>query len=141
MAIMWSYKLFRADAEKVYSDLQNIATKTPQNLVDYAEEHPDSELYKCFTWDDAKAANEYRKTEARQVMRLLVVKDETDENATKVRVLQRASEEYLPVKTIVRNEDEYTALLERARAELRSFKARYQNIVELEEILDLIDRI
>ena len=65
MAIAWSYNLFKANAEKVYSDINQIEEKTPQNLVDYAEEHPDCELYKCFTWDDRKAANEYRKTEAR----------------------------------------------------------------------------
>ena len=72
MAVMWSMKLFKADANKVYADLEQIEEKTPQNIVDYAAEHPTSELYKCFTWDDTKAANEWRKYEARQVVRLLV---------------------------------------------------------------------
>lgn len=143
MAIAWSYNLFKANAEKVYSDINQIEEKTPQNLVDYAEEHPDCELYKCFTWDDRKAANEYRKTEARQVLRLLVYKEDTeeDEAPTTIRVLQNVEQEYKPVKLIVKNNDEYKSLLKRAKAELASFRLRYKQIAELETVLDAIDEI
>ena len=143
MAIAWSYNLFKANAEKVYSDINQIEEKTPQNLVDYAEEHPDCELYKCFTWDDRKAANEYRKTEARQVMRLLVYKEDTgaDEAPTMIRVLQNVEQEYKPVKLIVKNNDEYKTLLKRAKAELAAFRLRYKQIAELETVLDAIDEI
>lgn len=141
MAVAWSMKLFRADAEKVYSELETIEEKTPQNIVDYAEAHPDSELYKCFTWDDAKAANEWRKAEARQVVRLLVFADEETEQPTNIRVLQKASEAYEPVKMIVRNKDEYANLLERAKAELKAFRERYKQINELEKVLDAIDEL
>lgn len=141
MAVAWSMKLFRADAEKVYSELETIEEKTPQNIVDYAEAHPDSELYKCFTWDDAKAANEWRKAEARQVVRLLVFADEETEQPTNIRVLQKASEAYEPVKMIVRNKDEYANLLERAKAELKAFRERYKQINELEKVLEAIDEL
>lgn len=143
MAIAWSYKLFKANAEKVYSDINQIEEKTPQNLVDYAEEHPDCELYKCFTWDDRKAANEYRKSEARQVLRLLVYKEDTeeDEAPTMIRVLQNVEQEYKPVKLIVKNNDEYKSLLKRAKAELAAFRLRYKQIAELETVLDAIDEI
>lgn len=143
MAIAWSYNLFKANAEKVYSDINQIEEKTPQNLVDYAEEHPDCELYKCFTWDDRKAANEYRKSEARQVLRLLVYKEDTeeDEAPTMIRVLQNVEQEYKPVKLIVKNNDEYKVLLKRAKAELAAFRLRYKQIAELETVLEAIDEI
>lgn len=143
MAIAWSYNLFKANAEKVYSDINQIEEKTPQNLVDYAEEHPDCELYKCFTWDDRKAANEYRKSEARQVLRLLVYTEDTeeDEAPTMIRVLQNVEQEYKPVKLIVKNNDEYKTLLKRAKAELAAFRLRYKQIAELETVLDAIDEI
>ena len=134
-------KLFRADAGLVYSELEKIADKSPQNIVDYAGEHPESELYKCFTWDDSKAANEWRKYEARQVVRLLVFEDEETKEPTKIRVLQKTSESYEPVKMIVRNKDEYKKLLERAYAELAAFRERYKSLVELEQLLELIDTI
>lgn len=143
MAIAWSYNLFKANAEKVYSDINQIEEKTPQNLVDYAEEHPDCELYKCFTWDDRKAANEYRKSEARQVLRLLVYTEDTeeDEEPIQIRVLQNVEQEYKPVKLIVKNNDEYKTLLKRAKAELAAFRVRYKQIAELETVLDAIDEI
>lgn len=141
MAIAWSMKLFKADAEKVYSELETIGTKSPQNIVDYAEEHPDSELHKCFTWDDSKAANEWRKAEARQVVRLLVFADDETKQPTQIRVLQKATDAYEPVKTIVRNNDEYTKLLARAKAELKAFRERYKQINELEKVLEAIDEL
>ena len=141
MAIAWSYNFFKANAEKVYSDIENIAEKTPQNLVDYAAEHPDSELYKCFTWDDTKAANEYRKQEARKVICCLVHVEEDEEETRTIRVLQNVNQEYKPVREIVRNEDEYAELLKRAKAELASFKERYKEIAELEMVLEAIDEI
>ena len=141
MAIAWSMKLFKADAEKVYSELETIGTKSPQNIVDYAEEHPDSELHKCFTWDDSKAANEWRKAEARQVVRLLVFADDETKQPTQIRVLQKATDAYEPVKTIVRNNDEYAKLLARAKAELKAFRERYKQINELEKVLEAIDEL
>ena len=141
MSVVWSMKLFKADANKVYADLEKIKEKTPQNIVDYAEAHPKSELHKCFTWDDSKAANEFRKQQARRVIQLLVFQDEKEEEPTKIRVMQRASESYEPVKMIVRDKDEYKALLARAKAELKAFKERYKNLVELEQILELIDEL
>lgn len=141
MAVMWSMKLFKADANKVYADLEQIEEKTPQNIVDYAAEHPTSELYKCFTWDDTKAANEWRKYEARQVVRLLVFEDINEEEPTKVRVLQKTADAYKPVTQIVRNEDEYKELLKRAKAELASFRERYKTLVELETVLEAIEAL
>lgn len=144
MAVTWSYNLFKANAEKVYEDIGQIEEKTPQNLVDYAEEHPDSELYKCFTWDDTKAANEWRKVEARQVLRLLVYKEdpvEEDEKPIQIRVMQNVNKEYKPVREIVRNNDEYKALLKRAKAELAAFRERYKQLAELETVLEAIDEV
>lgn len=141
MAVVWSMKLFKADAGKVYEELETIKDRTPQNIVDYAEANPESELYKCFTWDDRKAANEWRKYEARQVVRLLVFEDEETNEPTRIRVMQRASETYEPVKKIVRDENEYKKLLNRAYAELQIFRDRYKNLVELEGILEAIDAL
>ena len=141
MKVAWSMKLFKADAEKVHSELETIGTKSPQNIVDYAEEYPDSELHKCFTWDDSKAANEWRKQEARQVCRLLAFADDETNEPTQIRVLQKATDAYEPVKTIVRNNDEYAKLLARAKAELKAFRERYKQINELEKVLEAIDEL
>lgn len=139
MEATWSIKKFDADAGKVYSDLMQVSERTPENIVEYAELHPDSELYKCFTWDNSKAAHKWRLQEARQVVCTLVFKDTEKKEPTKIRIMQHTDTGYEPVKMIVKHKDEYEALLERAWAELRAFKERYKNLAELEEILALID--
>ena len=60
------------DAQTVGDELDRIRDKhngiTPQDVVD--ESAPaDAPLNPCFTWDDVEAANEYRKVEARSIVR------------------------------------------------------------------------
>lgn len=43
-----------------------------ETVLEYAEHHPQSELHKCFTWDDSAAAREHRLNEARKVIRVYV---------------------------------------------------------------------
>lgn len=141
MSVMWSMKFFKADAEKVHDELQTLEEITPQNIVDYAKDE-NTELHKCFNWDDTYCANEYRKQTARKVVQFLVVKEDNppeDREPIKIRVMQNTGRVYEPVQRIIQKEDEYKKLLERAYAELRAFKQRYKSLVELEEILALID--
>lgn len=60
------------DAQTVGDELERIRDKhdgiTPQCVVD--ESAPaEAALHECFTWDDAEAANEFRKVEARSIVR------------------------------------------------------------------------
>ena len=130
-----------ANAEKCYEEIQTIGESvTPKQILDYAR-NPETELHKCFEWDDSIAAEKYRIEQARMVVRhLVIVNDkESDKEPQKIRVMQRAEDAYKPVQMIVRNKTEYESLLERARAELRAIKNRYSQLVELEAILSLID--
>ena len=132
--------LFKADADTVAKELQSIKA-TPENIVQYAKAE-DTELHKCFEWNDTVAGHKYRCLQARQVARnLVVVKEETEEKTT-IRFFYNTGDrsgEYKPVKMILKNEDEYQSLLKRAMEELHSFKKKYSCLSELEEILALID--
>ena len=136
--VVWGAYKFKADANKVYSELETIKDRTPQNIVDFAKDE-NAELHKCFNWDDEFCANEYRKQTARIIVCNLVFEEKKTKEPTRIRVMQNTGRTYEPVRMILQNKDEYEALLERAYAELRSFKERYKNLTELEEILALID--
>ena len=140
MNVKWKMSLFgSADAEKCYSEILSIGeSATPQQILDYAR-NPESELHKCFEWDDSVAAELYRLQQARIVVCHLVCIEDEKQEPQKFRLLQHTDTGYKPVKLIYRNKTEYESLLERARSELRAFKSRYHNLVELEEILALID--
>lgn len=143
--VRWIGTGFKGDPTTVYNEIQSIGDSyTPHDILDYAREHEDSELHKCFDWDDTTAAEKWRVHTARLICcSLKVVVTREDKEPTVFRLIQSDKEDkaYKPVTFTVRNEDEYTRLLKQAKAELAAFKKRYKSIVELESVIDEIDRI
>lgn len=130
------------DPNLVADEIMSIGeSATPQQIVDKARD-ANTELHKCFEWDDSIAAEKYRLYQARQVTYHLVIKEEVvPENRPEVRFFSvpKVNEGYKPTILVVKKPDEYKQLLERAYAELRAFKRKYSCLEELREILDLID--
>lgn len=139
----WKFdNLYKANATKVKLELDTLGEKfTPADVVEYARSE-DSELHKCFEWDDTIAAEKYRLTQAAQVIRAIVYVDQEKEERTPIRVVISTGNNdntYTPSRLIFRDKTEYQRLLERALAELRAFKEKYKNLKELDYILELID--
>ena len=139
--VVWKFNnLYKADAEKVSKEIESIKEATPATILEYAR-NEESELHKCFEWDDTVAAEKYRLQQARQIVCNLVYKEEKKEESTNLRVFYNApsSKTYEPTRILVRNEDSYKELLMQAKSELRAFKNKYRMLTELEEIFELID--
>lgn len=141
--VTWQNDFFaKANAEKVYEELRSLGdTYTPQQVVDFARDE-NTELHKCFEWDDTRAANLYRLQQARKISCNLVYVDPQDNSKpSHIRVYQRSEEDkaYKGVVFTLKNETEYDSLLKRAYSELQSFKQRYQNLVELAPFISLIE--
>lgn len=143
--IRWMGTGFRGDPAKVYEEIQSIGDSyTPHDILEYAREFKDSELNKCFDWDDTSAAEKWRVHTARLICcSLKVVISREEKDPVTYRLIQTDKEEkaYKPVVLTVRNDDEYSKLLKQAKAELAAFKKRYKSIVELESVIDEIERI
>lgn len=133
---------YKADANLVAQEIMNIENATPQNILETAK-NPDSELHKCFTWDNTVAAEKWRLYEARQVVcSLAIAKKEDSREPTNIRILHKTDGNgYKPIQFIVQQKGEYEKLLQRAFEELRAFKTKYSSLSELEEIMSLIDEI
>lgn len=67
---------FKADADKVANELLSLPERTPEAALEFAEDS-ETELHKCATWDDSKAAHLYRLDEMRGVIRSVVKIDES----------------------------------------------------------------
>lgn len=137
--------LYKANAQKVYEEIVTIGeTATPAQIVEKAKDES-TELHKCFTWDDAIAADKWRLQEARTIVRLLVKVSEDEQDPEPVRLLYKVSKEYdtgyKAVTLILRNDDEYKELLRQAKAELQAFRRKYKTLTELEAIFDEIDKL
>lgn len=149
--IKWQTGMFnKADPEKCYAEITALGDEvTPEQLVEKGKDH-DTELSKCFTRDDADAANKYRLWEARQILRQLIVitrpdpEDEAEKNEPiqfRLMMKNETSRDtgYKQTLVMIRDEDEYQKLLNMALEELRTFKRKYSMLSELRGILDLIN--
>lgn len=143
--VTWKVKgLYKADAETVYSEITALGDSfSPEQIVEAAKDE-NSELHKCFTWDDTIAAENWRKHQARMIVAQLVIRTETSDNEpVAVRVISSTTRrnEYKPVVKLLKVEQDYTDLLARAINELKAFQQKYKMIKELREIFEAIDEL
>ena len=142
--IKWKFEgRYNADPKKCKQEIESIGCDVkPKQIVDYAR-NPETELHKCFTWNDDLAAEKWRLYEARQVVCSLVIVegDVNDENDTHIRVFHKVNndEGYKPLQIILEDKDEYKKLLENCLNDLRALKKKYQSLNEYQEIWDLIN--
>ena len=137
--------IFKADAQLVAQEITDIGDDfTCQQIVDKARDST-TELHKCFEWNDSIAAEKYRLKQAQQVVtHLVIVKSGENQKPEKTNIRMivnngTGTNTYTPLRHVVRKQDEYERLLEKARMELSAFKKKYSSLSELEEILALID--
>lgn len=143
--VTWKIKgLYKADAEAVYSEITALGDSfSPAQIVEAAKDE-DTELHKCFTWDDSIAAQKYREHQARMLVAQLVIRTETSDNkpvAVRVIASTAMKNEYKPVVKMIEAEQDYTDLLARAINELKAFQQKYKTITELREIFEAIDEL
>lgn len=138
----WRVELYKADADKCANEIMSLGEDvSPAQIVEYAK-NPDTELNKCFTWNDAEAANKYRIYEARQVVCNLIVHKENGDKQepTPIRLFHKIENgHYKSISLIIQNEDEYQSLLRQCRDALQSLKRKYSSLSEYQEIWDLIN--
>ena len=61
--VMWRVDgFFKADAQKCYEEMGD-SDISPEEVLEKAKDK-NSELHKCFEWDDTVAANKYRLQQA-----------------------------------------------------------------------------
>ncbi|MBQ6599980.1 MAG: hypothetical protein IJH79_20740 [Lentisphaeria bacterium] len=115
-----------------------------QSLVDVSR--PESApLHNEFEWDDAKAGEEWRKAQAGNVIRHLIIvreEPETKEEQTPIRAffkIEHDDPHYTPVEIIIRKEDTRNALIAQAINELKAFRRKYAAISELAKLFESID--
>ena len=66
-SVSWKIEgIFKANAQKCYEEISKLNRITPEDILNQAKDI-NSELHKCFEWDDTIAANKYRLQQARQV--------------------------------------------------------------------------
>lgn len=134
----WGVRKFRADADVVANEIRSIGDEVkPEMLVQYAADNPDSEVHKCFTWDNDEAADKWRLHEAREIIKSLTIRVETVERKEQpIRMFFRTSTTsgYKETVRIYQNDDEMEGMLRLAKAELIAFENKYRVLSNREEL-------
>lgn len=119
----------------------------PKDVVEDARPEK-SLLHPQFEWDDSTAAEEYRRVQARELIRAIVVvevKDDGPKGPVRafVHVLQNGDDEetYTHIDCVMSNPDLRDQLLDRAKEELLSWRRRYDNLKELAAVYEAIDLV
>lgn len=129
-------------ATKVNDELKTLETVTPASIVEKARDE-NTELHQVFEWDDTIAAQKHREQQARVMLsNLVVVRKEADKKkATPVRLfvnVTKRTNTYTPIQVVVADPDKYERMLRRAKLELAAFTRKYEMLVELSELLEII---
>lgn len=141
--VTWKTNLFgTADAQKVADEIAELGTEIkPSDIVQMAR-NPETESHKCFEWDDKKAADKYRLTQARTVVcNLVYVSEDAEEHHEPVRLFYKPDTEssYKPTKMILRNRTEYEELLNQCAADIRRLKAKYHTLSEYDWLWEMVN--
>lgn len=115
---------------------------TPRAVVDDAV-NPKSPLHPCFEWDDGKAADAHRLSQARKLIGSIVVAEVDDEplsRETRAFVhITADSPRYEPIEVAMRDDNMREEILNRAWQEIEIWQSRYSAYQEFVEIVDAID--
>ena len=137
------YKTDANIAGAVCAEMEAAGTLTAGNLVE-ASRPKDAPLHKEFEWNNTKAAEEWRKHQARNIIHSLVLVTEADDEADGVRAffkIETRSGNYESIAAIVRDENKYESLKAAALRELKVFQRKYHTISELGKVFAAIDEL
>lgn len=131
-------------AGEICEQLDAKGNLTPKALVE-ASRPEDAPLHKAFEWDDAKAADAYRETQASYLIRHIEVRHEGMPEPVRAFFTAPTTEgisyQYHSVETILRSAESRESLLEAAKRELEAFTRKYKQLAELAEIIDAAEKL
>ena len=129
------------EAGRQFEQLEKTVGVTPQTVLD-ANRAENTPLHNEFEWDDDIAAENYRLHQAGQLIRMLCVKPTTEtKDNTPIRAYIRMEDSYENIGVVVSVKEKRELMLERAKNELRAFKAKYNTLKELKPVFDAIEEV
>ncbi len=128
-------------AGEVCDELESKGKLTPEMLVDVSRPE-DAPLHSAFEWNDETAAEKYRESQARYIIRSLEVQRESSEPTRAFVTLKRteSTHEYHSIGAILRNSEDTAMMLDRAKSEMEAFRRKYGKLAELASVMAAIDK-
>ena len=150
LSYKWKSIGFEADANDVGRELEKIenvdGSVDAKNVVRFAEKNVDSELHKCFEWNNDIAGEKYRMMQASQILcSISIVTSETDtvdkevvRAYVNIREQETGKRKFKNISRVLENDDEYEQIKVKAFNELSNCKEKYSKLLELGDLKELI---
>lgn len=133
------HNAIRAELESLKAD----GVIRPVDVVEHAR-NPQSALHECFTWDDTEAAAQFRLLEARNLMRVYVVMEQSD--ATPVRAFVSLTTDrskpgggYRTMTDVMNDAELQGQMLADAFKHLRVIRDKYNGLRALAKVWQAVD--
>jgi hypothetical protein len=115
-----------------------------EDVVDEAR-NTESPLHLCFEWDDEVAAEEHRKSQARTLLRVVVIVAPQGEiepipQSTFIRDGQGGGAYYKTLDAMKVPELQ-ARMLAQARTELEAFRRKYEHLMQLASVIHMVDEV
>lgn len=138
----WSSVGFKADANKVGKELENIGNELKaEDVVNYGT-NENTELHKCFEWDDKIAGKKYRLVQANSIIcSISIVTDEKELDSTRAYVnikTRDSGRKFKNIAEVIDNDDEYQQLINKAKEEFENCKEKYEKILKLKDLKEIL---
>lgn len=134
-------------AQAIGEELQRISSVYSELRAEYVVEeaqNPANILYSYFEWDDTEAARKFRLEQARSVIRSIEVVM-NDPSVHPVRAFIKdpigVNTGYKPIQGLMENAESKKAILSNAKADLKTWKRRYDHLSEFSKLIPVIDEI
>lgn len=142
----WKYTGYLGDPQKIGEELETIELSgevTNEKVLQYAKDNKDSELYKCFEWDDKIAGEKYRLLKASQIITSIsfIVEEEPVKKQKIYYSIKSEREEarkFKNIRDILEDDDDYKALVNQAKNELDTCKQKYEDLIRKEDLKNII---
>ena len=154
MIYKWKVNKYPVSAQVAGETLREIEEHegclTPEKIVEQSRAET-AVLHGCFEWSNPKAAEEYRKMQAREILRHITIEhsEGEGEQAREVRAFWHIENDvsnddkgrYISLNRALEDGEHFEYILKTALKELNSFKRKYAHLSELSSIFREIDKI
>ena len=116
------------------------------DVLDWARQNPDSALHQQFEWADTVAAEKFRLSQARSIIRLVVTVPHREAVRSRAYVSlpqdrMNTGGGYRAIRDVMSNEELRAQLLQQALNELASFRRKYADLSELSILFAQADKL
>lgn len=141
----WTSINFKADANKVGQELEKIESRKKiniDNIINFAKTNTNSELHKCFEWDDSIAGEKYRRNQCSQILASIsiVVDKEQKETLPKYVNIKIGNQKtsYKNIISVLNNNNDYETLVNKYEKELYICNEKYKKIINLKDRKEIL---